>query len=93
MRGTAATVVRDTPRYRDGVATCHLVAEDVEVLHRAAVRLGLLREWFQPDPYPHYDLIGLRAIKRAVRARIPLVQRRELVVIARASGASILQRD
>lgn len=36
--------------------SCHLAADTLEELHACAKRLGLLREWFQCLPYPHYDL-------------------------------------
>lgn len=36
---------------------CHLFADSLPELHRAARRLGLRREWFQPRTrLPHYDL-------------------------------------
>lgn len=37
----------------------HLVAENVELLHKAADALKLKKIWFQNKPYrPHYDLKG-----------------------------------
>lgn len=40
-----------------GIKWCHLFANTLEELHKAATRIGLKREWFQSHPYPHYDLV------------------------------------
>ena len=47
---------------------CHMMTdEDIEELHTMARSLALKRRWFQPKPYPHYDLMqGKRA--RAIEA-------------------------
>lgn len=35
---------------------CHMMADSLDELHSMADRLGLKREWFQPESSPHYDL-------------------------------------
>lgn len=35
---------------------CHLVADNIEYLHRFAEGIGLKRQWFQDGKHPHYDL-------------------------------------
>lgn len=65
---------------------CHLLADDVDELHRFAARLGLHRASFQGPPKsatPHYDLTaweGRRALAlgaiRCDRAAIVAVARR-----------------
>lgn len=35
---------------------CHMVSDDLDALHAMAAELGLLKKWFQPGKYPHYDL-------------------------------------
>lgn len=57
----------------------HLVAENIELLHEAAKRLGLKPSWFQPKPNrPHYDIKGGK-ITRAKALGIKQVSGRELV--------------
>jgi len=49
---------------------CHLLADDLDELHRFARGLGLKREWFQGPPahrVAHYDLAAAMRVK-AVRA-------------------------
>ena len=41
---------------------CYLVADTIAELHQFAIRLGLLKSWFQNKTIPHYDLtVGMRA--------------------------------
>lgn len=37
---------------------CHMYIDNgkLEQLHGFAQSIGLARDWFQPTPYPHYDL-------------------------------------
>ena len=45
------------------VASCHMFTDsaDIEELHFFAARLGMKREWFQPNAIaPHYDLVKSR---------------------------------
>jgi hypothetical protein len=44
-----------------GLKWCHLLADDLDELHRFAARLGIKRTSFQGPPRraaPHYDLTG-----------------------------------
>lgn len=45
----------------------HLFGTDLEELHAFALRIGLRREWYQDDRFPHYDCT-LRMRYRAVMA-------------------------
>jgi len=57
----------------------HLVAENVELLHKAAKELGLKQWWFQDKPNrPHYDIRGGK-IQLAKIKGIKQVSERELV--------------
>lgn len=47
----------DNARHRFGrMVMCHMVADDVEELHRFAAAIGCRRAWFQPRSFPHYDV-------------------------------------
>ncbi len=35
---------------------CHMIADTEEELHAMAEKVGLKRQWFQNDNYPHYDI-------------------------------------
>lgn len=65
--------------YIDGLMTfdedygpsCHIIADDIEELHRFARKIGLKRNWFQSNVYnyhAHYDIKGERKRKRAIEA-------------------------
>lgn len=59
--------------------SCHLIADTEAELHDFAVdRLKMKREWFQPKPFPHYDLTPNRRIA-AVKYGAVEVTNRELV--------------
>ena len=64
---------------------CHLLADDVEELHRFAARLGLHRHLYQGPPKtiaPHYDLTGLER-DRAIRLGAVAVDRAGIVAVFR----------
>jgi hypothetical protein len=60
--------------------SAHLIADDVEELHEFAARLGMKREWFQPESSPHYDLNSTRHAK-AIELGAKLLERREFVAV------------
>lgn len=66
--------VDDAIWYWQGLKWCHLLADDVEELHRFAWRLGITRVCYQGPPKtsaPHYDLTGYersRALALGARA-------------------------
>lgn len=60
----------------------HMIAETDEELHDMADKLGLKRKWFQPTPYPHYDICQTKR-KLAVDLGAIEVTVRELVKAAR----------
>ena len=68
-----------------GLKWCHLLADDIDELHRFAFSLGLNRLSYQGPPRttaPHYDLTGLerdKAIARGAKA----CTREEIVAIFR----------
>ncbi len=60
----------------------HLIADSVDELHNFARRIGLLREWYQPGSFPHYDLTP-RKHQRALREGAQLLDRRAFVGVMR----------
>ena len=60
----------------------HLVADSEAELHAFAASIGLLRAWYQPRSFPHYDLTPSRW-RRAVQRGAQIVERRELVAVMR----------
>jgi hypothetical protein len=70
--------------YTDGV---HLWAPDRSHLVRFADAIGLRREWLQPQTSPlgafHFDIIGDRTRRKALKAGATLVSRRKLVELIR----------
>lgn len=69
-----------------GTLWCHLLADDLDELHRFARQLGMEHRWFQHPPHassPHYDLtIGKRA--QAIHLGALEIDRRTTVIKARA---------
>ena len=72
---------RPTARWRWD-SSSHLVADSLEELHRFAQSIGLRREWFQPQSFPHYDLTKRRRAQ-ALKGGAVRVDRRELVAVMR----------
>lgn len=64
---------------------CHLLADDVDELHRFAAQLGLRRAHYQGPPRtktPHYDLTSVER-DRAIRLGAIPVSREKIVEVAR----------
>jgi hypothetical protein len=64
---------------------CHLLADDIDELHRFAVRLGLHRSSYQGPPKtssPHYDLTSFER-SRALRYGAQPCDRTAVVMIVR----------
>jgi Protein of unknown function (DUF4031) len=78
-----------------GLKWAHLLADDVDELHRFATRLGINRASYQGPPrtgVPHYDLTAYER-KRALAQGATAVSRHEIVVVLRrlraAAGKSV----
>jgi hypothetical protein len=78
-----------------GLKWCHLLADDLDELHRFAARLGIARSSYQGPPRtrsPHYDITGFER-QRAIRLGAVTCTRQEIVLVVRrlrdeeASGA------
>jgi hypothetical protein len=61
---------------------CHMVADTIEELHEMADKIGMLRQWFQPYSFPHYD-VCLKRRGDALKAGAIEVDRRQLVAVMR----------
>ena len=64
---------------------CHLMADDIDELHRFASRLGIHRLSYQGPPKtsaPHYDITGFER-DRAIRMGAIAVGRAEIVALYR----------
>jgi hypothetical protein len=61
---------------------CHMIADDLDELHRMASAIGMSREWFQPLSFPHYD-VSLTRRARALKLGAVEVDRRQLVRVIR----------
>lgn len=61
---------------------CHLLADDLDELHRFAERVGVPRGSFQDRRFPHYDLSAERR-EIAVELGALQVSFREIIVVAR----------
>lgn len=62
---------------------CHLLADDVDELHRFAAQLGIKRSSYQGPPKtaaPHYDITGLER-DRAVRLGAVECSREQIVAV------------
>jgi hypothetical protein len=67
-----------------GLRWCHLLADDIDELHRFAVQLGLHRSSYQglKTGKPHYDLTAFER-GRALRLGAILCSREEIVAVLR----------
>lgn len=78
-----------------GLKWCHLLADDIDELHRFAGRLGILRASYQGPPRsraPHYDLTGFERA-RALRLGARPCSREEIVAVFRLVRAPRIRRD
>jgi Protein of unknown function (DUF4031) len=80
------TVYVDDPIWRwQGLKWCHLLADDLDELHRFAARLGIHRMSYQGPPKtgaPHYDLTGFER-NRAIALGAKPCSREEIVAVFR----------
>ena len=68
-----------------GLKWCHLLADDLDDLHRFAASLGIKRTSFQAAPkssVPHYDLTAYERQQAIAKGAVPC-SRTEIVIIAR----------
>jgi hypothetical protein len=68
-----------------GLKWCHLLADDIDELHRFAARLGIFRTSFQSPPKssaPHYDLTAFERV-RAIALGAKPCSRQEIVAVLR----------
>jgi hypothetical protein len=68
-----------------GLKWCHLLADDLDELHRFAASLGIKRASFQGPPKaatPHYDLTGFER-SRAIALGAVACDREQIVLIRR----------
>lgn len=69
------------------MSCCHLFTDGpLEGLHKFALVLDLKLDWFQPIPYPHYDLIGSAMRLNAVKRGAIEVDRTEAIRILRVAS-------
>jgi hypothetical protein len=68
-----------------GLRWCHLLADDLDELHRFAALLGIKRTSFQGPPRsatPHYDLTGYERAK-AIGLGAVVCDREQIVIVRR----------
>jgi hypothetical protein len=68
-----------------GLKWCHLLADDLDELHRFAALLGIKRASFQGPPKsstPHYDLTGFERA-RAIALGAVACDREQIVLVRR----------
>jgi hypothetical protein len=73
-----------------GLRWCHLLADDIDELHRFAAGLGIKRSSYQGSPRtasPHYDLTGFERSRALARGAIAC-DRKSIVVVLRRLRAS-----
>jgi hypothetical protein len=73
---------------------CHLLADDIDELHRFAMSLGLHRTSYQgppKTPSPHYDLTSFER-RRAISYGAQPCDRTAVVMIVRRLRAQAAQR-
>ena len=85
------TVYVDSPIWSlAGLKWCHLLADDLDELHRFAAQLGIKRTSFQCAPKtttPHYDLTAFERV-RAIRLGAVVCNREEIVAVSRRARAT-----
>lgn len=82
-----AVYVDDAVWAWQGRRWCHLLADDIDELHRFAARLGIHRSSYQGPPrtaVPHYDLTAWER-RQAIRRGAVACDRRQIVEIARVA--------
>jgi Protein of unknown function (DUF4031) len=78
-----AAYVDDAIWHRAGRKWCHLLADDIDELHRFAAQIGINRLSFQAAATtPHYDLTAFERAKALARGAIRC-NRREIVMVRR----------
>jgi hypothetical protein len=73
-----------------GLKWCHMLADDLDELHRFAAELGIKRTSFQCPPRvstPHYDLTGYERAKAISRGAV-VCNREQIVAIRRKVRAA-----
>lgn len=81
-----------------GLRWCHLLADDINELHRFAYSIGIARNSYQGPPRtakPHYDLTAYER-RLALRRGAIACTREEIVAVLRQireSGESIARAD
>lgn len=82
-----AVYVDDAVWAWQGRRWCHLLADDIDELHRFAAGLGIHRSSYQGPPrtaVPHYDLTAWER-RQAIRRGAVACDRRQIVEIARVA--------
>ncbi len=72
-----------------GLRWCHLLADDIDELHRFAVRLGIQRVSYQGPPRtasPHYDLTGFERKRALAQGEIACDRQGIVMVLRRLRG-------
>jgi hypothetical protein len=96
-RNTAMVYVDDAIWNWQGLKWCHLLADDIDELHRFAARLGITRASYQGPPKtsaPHYDLTGFER-SRALALGARPCSRQEIVAVfrvVRVAGGKVTRR-
>jgi hypothetical protein len=78
-----------------GLKWAHLLADDIDELHRFAARLGIHRASYQGPPrtsVPHYDLTPYER-QRAIALGAIACSREEIVAIVRRTRRSTRERN
>jgi len=76
-----------------GLRWCHLLADNIDELHRFAADLGIKRSSYQGPPRtasPHYDLTGFERSRALARGAVAC-DRKSIVVVLRRLRARACQ--